>query len=61
MSGPATDIIPVTPDNVTELNEVAIALYVESGGALSVLTTRGGARSINVTDNSILAVCADIS
>lgn len=56
LSGPATDIIPVTPDDVTELNEVAIALYVESGGALSVLTTRGGARSINVTDNSILAV-----
>ena len=56
LSGPATDIIPVTPDDVVELSEVAIALYIETGGALSVLTTRGGDRTINVTDNSILPV-----
>ena len=56
LSGPATDIILVTTDDVTEMNEVAVALYVETGGALSVLTARGGTRSINVTDNSILPV-----
>jgi hypothetical protein len=56
LSGPATDIIPVTTDDVTEFSEVAVALYIETGGTLSVLTVRGGSRSINVTNNSILPV-----
>lgn len=56
LSGPATDIVPVTPDDVTAMPEVAIALYVETGGALSVVTARGGARTVTVADRSILPV-----
>ncbi|MBV1867278.1 MAG: hypothetical protein KUG69_05160 [Marinosulfonomonas sp.] len=56
LSGPATDIIPVTPDDVTNLVDVAIALYVETGGILSLLTIRGGNRSVSVADNSILPI-----
>ncbi len=56
LSGPATDILPVTPDDVTEMTEVAIALYIETGGQLSILTARNGARVISVADQSILPV-----
>ena len=56
LSGPATDILPVLPDDVTELQEVAIALYVETGGALSIVTARGNGRTVTVADRSILPV-----
>jgi len=56
LSGPATDIIPVTPDDVTDMTDVAVALYVETGGIVSLLTVRGGSRSVSVADNSILPV-----
>lgn len=56
LSGPATDILPVTTDDINEMAEVAIALYVEVGGAVSVLTVGGAMRSVNVADNSILPV-----
>ena len=38
LSGPASDIIAVTPSDVTGLEDVAIALYVETGGTLSLET-----------------------
>ena len=56
LSGPATDMVPVVPDDATDMAEVAVALYVEVGGNLSVLTSRGQPRTINVTDHSILPV-----
>ncbi|MGJ8582762.1 MAG: spike base protein, RCAP_Rcc01079 family [Marinosulfonomonas sp.] len=56
LAGPATDILPVSPDDVTELPDVAIALYIETGGTLSLLTARGGQRSVSVADHSILPV-----
>jgi hypothetical protein len=56
LSGPATDILPVTPSDSTDLSEVAIALYIETGGTLSLITARGGARTISVADKSILPV-----
>lgn len=56
LSGPAADILPVTPSDLTDLPEVAVALYVETGGALSIVTVRGGARTVTVADRSILPV-----
>ena len=56
LTGPATDLLPVTPDDVNDLSEVAIALYVETGGLISLVTARNGVRSISVADNSILPV-----
>jgi hypothetical protein len=56
LAGPATDILPVTPDDLIEMPDVAIALYVETGGSLSVLTARGGTRNLTIADNSILPV-----
>ncbi len=56
LSGPATDIIPVTPDDINDMADVAIALYVETGGSLSVVTVAGGSRTVQVANNSILSV-----
>ncbi len=56
LSGPATDLLPVTPDDLIDLSEVAVALYVETGGQISLVTARNGIRNISVADNSILPV-----
>lgn len=56
LSGPATDVIPVTPDDVTAMAEVAIGLYVETGGTITLVTARGNQRSVTVGDQSILPV-----
>ena len=56
LSGPATDILPVSPDDSTDLPDVAIALYVESAGSLALHTVGGQTRTVNVTDHAILPV-----
>lgn len=56
LNGPATDIAPVTPDDATDLPDVAVALYVEQAGTISLVTVRGRARSVSVADNAILPV-----
>lgn len=52
--GPATDALPVTPDDDVDLANVAIALYVETGGTLVIDTVAGETRTIVVADFSIL-------
>lgn len=52
--GPATDALPVTPDDATDLPMVAIALHVETGGTVVVDTVAGETRTISVADFSIL-------
>lgn len=54
LSGPALDALPVTPDDATDLARVAIGLYVETGGTLSLVTAAGEVRSLAVADFSIL-------
>ena len=56
LAGPATDLQPVSPDDTQDLPEVAIALYVETGGTLSIVTVEGAQRSLSVTDWSFLPV-----
>lgn len=56
LSGPATDIAPVTPNDANDLAQPALALYVETGGALSIVTLRGLSRSVQVANHSILPV-----
>ncbi|SDF96029.1 hypothetical protein SAMN04488117_10984 [Celeribacter baekdonensis] len=56
LSGPAQDILPVTPSDVADLPSVAIALYVETGGAVTITTVKGETRSLNLADFSILPV-----
>ena len=56
LQGPATDIQPVTPDDAADLHDVAIALYVETGGSLSIVTASGAERQVELPDFSILPV-----
>lgn len=56
LNGPATDIIPVTPSDSADLPMVAPAIYVETGGALAVVTVAGQTRTLTVADFSLLAV-----
>ncbi|QDC08731.1 hypothetical protein FHY55_05530 [Oceanicola sp. D3] len=56
LSGPATDIIPITPADGTDLPSVCVALYVETGGTLAITTQAGAARSVTVGDRAILPV-----
>ncbi|WP_170760844.1 spike base protein, RCAP_Rcc01079 family [Ruegeria lacuscaerulensis] len=58
LSGPARDILPVTPSDTTDLSQVAISLYVETGGTLVVTTVPGRKRFVEVDDFSILPVGA---
>jgi hypothetical protein len=56
LSGPATDIVPVTPNDSADLADVAVALYAEVGGTISFVTARGGARSVALADYALLPV-----
>ncbi|MGY6704789.1 spike base protein, RCAP_Rcc01079 family [Roseinatronobacter sp.] len=56
LSGPATDALPITPDDTTDLSHVALGLYVETGGTISIDTVEGATRSLTVADFSILPV-----
>ena len=54
-AGPATDILPVTPNDGADLSFVASALYVETGGILSILTVRDQVRTIEVGESVLVA------
>ncbi|WP_116087059.1 hypothetical protein [Tropicimonas sp. IMCC34011] len=56
LSGPAPDIAPVVPADGADLPAIAVALYVETGGTLSVVTVAGESRTIAVGDFSLLPV-----
>jgi len=54
LSGPATDALPVTPNDDSDLPHFALGLYVETGGMISVITIAGQTRSIKLPDYAIL-------
>ncbi|SIO11912.1 spike base protein, RCAP_Rcc01079 family [Vannielia litorea] len=56
LAGPATDILPITPSDGTDLAAVCVSLYVETGGSLSIVTQGGQTRSVSVGDRTILPV-----
>lgn len=56
LSGPATDIVPVTPSDSTDLADIAPAIYVETGGAVTITTVAGATRQVTVANFSVLAV-----
>lgn len=54
LTGPATDALPVTPNDSTDLLHVAMGLYIETGGTIVIDTVHGGTRTIMVADFAIL-------
>jgi len=55
-AGPATDIVPVTPDDAADLEHVASALFVQNGGTVVFVTVRKQTRTVVLADQSILPV-----
>lgn len=55
-AGPATDIIPVTPDDTTDLPVMAMSVFVETGGVLRIVTRRGETREVLLDDQTLLPV-----
>jgi len=51
---PGTDYLPVTPDGAIEMPEVAVALYVETGGRVSFFSVRGMTRTVELADKGCL-------
>ncbi len=51
LSGPGVDYVPVTPDDATDLADVAASLYVEGGGAVTFTTVKGPVRTVSVPDH----------
>ena len=56
LQGPAADIQPVIPNDSTDLPSVALALYVENGGTVSIVTVKGQSRTVELPDFTILPV-----
>ncbi len=56
LNGPGFDLQPVTPDDGADLSQVAVALYIETGGTLSFVTAAGVNRSVTLPDYMILPV-----
>ena len=56
LNGPARDALPVTPSDAQDLSVTALALYVETGGTLSVITAAGQTRTLVVPDFTFLPV-----
>lgn len=56
LSGPATDALPVTPDDSIDLPHIGVGLYVETGGTIVIDTVKGETRTLEITDFSILPV-----
>ncbi|MEO0682352.1 MAG: hypothetical protein AAF192_18275 [Pseudomonadota bacterium] len=57
IGGPATDIVPVVADDATDLPHAALALFVETGGAVTFDTVSSDApRTVTVADQTLLPV-----
>lgn len=60
LSGPASHAFPITPSDTVDLTEAVRALYVGSGGAVSLRTLSGSQVTfLTVSGGSILPVRAD--
>jgi len=58
LNGPSSDLFSVTPSDSVDLEAMALALYIETGGTLVVTTASGDVRTVSVNDFSILPVGA---
>ncbi|MEM8597743.1 MAG: hypothetical protein AAGF76_14900 [Pseudomonadota bacterium] len=46
--GPGHDYVPVAPSDTTDLTDVAVALYVETGGAVTFDSVKNQVRTVTV-------------
>lgn len=50
LSGPGVDYVPVTPNDSTDLQDVAASIYVETGGSVRFVSIKGETRTVLVPD-----------
>lgn len=50
LAGPGIDYAPVTPNDSADLTDVAVSLFVETGGTITFDTVKGTTRSVVVPD-----------
>jgi hypothetical protein len=50
MSGPGRDYVPATLSDTVDLASPAIALYVETGGAVAFISAAGATRTVIAPD-----------
>lgn len=55
LSGPGVDYAPVTPDDAADLPDVAVSLYVETGGAVTFVSQKGVERTVVSADFGFIA------
>lgn len=48
--GPGHDYVPVAPNDSTDLDDVAVALYVQTGGAVAFRSVKGNDRVVVLPD-----------
>lgn len=53
--GPSADLVPVVASNDTDLPDVALALYIETGGTLCFTSAAGEDRVVVVPDFHTMA------
>lgn len=56
LSGPAYDIVPVVPNDSTDLAIMAVGLYCETAGTVAFISAKGTTRTVAVPALSILPV-----
>ncbi|MEM6943944.1 MAG: hypothetical protein AAF416_02925 [Pseudomonadota bacterium] len=44
--GPGIDYVPIAPSDADDLEDVAVAIYVETGGAVNFVSVKGSNRSV---------------
>lgn len=48
VTGPGIDYVPVSPDDLTDLATVAVALYAEGAGSITFVSQKGMQRTVQV-------------
>ena len=57
LNGSVIDMLPVTPNDSTDLSSVGIGLYITVGGAVTFHNVDGVSRTVTVPDNFYL-ICS---
>lgn len=50
LSGPALDLVPITPDDNASFPEMGVAFYATTGGNVALVTASGASRTVAVAD-----------
>ncbi|MEM7499874.1 MAG: hypothetical protein AAF371_18025 [Pseudomonadota bacterium] len=53
-TGPGIDYVPVAPSDVADFDDVAVALYAETGGVVNFVSVKGSTRSVQLPNYGYL-------